>query len=684
MARRFVVLASLLFLLFSGLPYAPVTSAHGAVSTTADPFAIPAGLEPAVEFWKAIFLDYDSNQLVFFDPKNMSKIHQVVENKQGARTRRVVRSVRARLTRRGIPSHRIKVQRGISERFAAGVRRSGRYMAHMRKIFSARGLPVELTYLPLVESSFRNDARSFRGAVGMWQFMPSTGRLYMRVTRLVDERRDPLEATRAAARLLQDNYRELGTWPLAVTAYNHGRAGMRRAVRRLGTRDIVTIIRRYRGRTFKFASKNFYAEFLAAVHVMRDLERHLPHVRFDQLVRHEEISLTKRVAVSSLLRRSKVSRAELLTWNPALSRHATWIPAGYRLKAPELQGQWFRKALAGIGPMASFPHHVVSRGDTLSELARAYRTSASAIQSMNGLRSAHRLRIGQRLEIPSKSLAKRSVKRSVNRPPVRVVERPRTGSGSHHVVSRGDTLSELAKAYRTSARAIQSMNGLRSVHRLRIGQRLEIPSRSSAKRSVNRPPVRVVERPRTDSGLHHVVSRGDTLSELAKAYRTSASAIQSMNGLRSVHRLRIGQRLEIPSRSLAKRSVNRPPVRVVERPRTDSGSHHVVSRGDTLWDIARFYGTSARAIQSVNALVSVRRLRPGQRLAIPGGPSSSRSLKRVVKKPRIYHRVRRGETLSTIADRYRVSPAAIQRANSIRNRHRIRAGQRLRIPGTQS
>ena len=296
MARRFVVLASLLFLLFSGLPYTPAALARGPVTTATDPFVIPAGLKPAVEFWKAIFLDYDSDQLVFFDPRNMSKIHQVVELKQGARTRRVVRSVRARLTRRGIPSHRIKVQRGISERFAAGVRRSGRYMAHMRKIFSARGLPVELTYLPLVESSFRNDARSFRGAVGMWQFMPSTGRLYMRVTRLVDERRDPMEATRAAARLLQDNYRELGTWPLAVTAYNHGRAGMRRAVRRLGTRDIVTIIRRYRARTFKFASKNFYAEFLAAVHIMRDLERHLPHVRFDQLVRHEEISLTKRVA----------------------------------------------------------------------------------------------------------------------------------------------------------------------------------------------------------------------------------------------------------------------------------------------------------------------------------------------------------------------------------------------------
>ena len=401
--RCFLVLASLLFLLLGGLPGTPVALARDPVSAAADPFAIPGGLKPAVEFWKAIFLDYDSGKLVFFDPENMSKIHRVVKAGKGAKARPLVRSVRAQLVRRGIPSHRIKVQRGISDRFAAGVRRSGRYMAFMREIFSARGLPLELVYLPLVESSFRNDARSFRGAVGMWQFMPSTGRRYMRVTRLLDERRDPLEATRAAARLLQDNYRALGTWPLAVTAYNHGRAGMQRAVRGLGTRDIVTIIRRYRGRTFKFASKNFYAEFLAAVHVMREVDQHLPHVRFDEPERLAEISLTKRVAVSALLRHSPVSRAQLLTWNPAVSRHAKWMPAGYRLKAPERHSQSLRKALARIGPMRSFPYHVVRRGDTLSELAKVYGTSANALQSVNGLRSAHRLRVGQRLEIPGKT-----------------------------------------------------------------------------------------------------------------------------------------------------------------------------------------------------------------------------------------------------------------------------------------
>ncbi|MCY4487761.1 MAG: LysM peptidoglycan-binding domain-containing protein [Deltaproteobacteria bacterium] len=552
MTRFFVALASLFILLCSSMPYAPEASARVQASRQADPFAIPAGLEPAVKFWKKIFLEYDSTQLVFFDPRNMSRIHEVVRVKKGASTRRVIRSVRARLQRRGISSRRIKAQRGIRERFEGGVRRSGRYMEHMRKVFAARGLPVELTYLPLVESSFRNDARSFRGAVGMWQFMPGTGRRYMRVTRLVDERRDPMEATRAAARLLQENYRELRVWPLAVTAYNHGRAGMKRAVRQVGSRDIVKIIRRYRSRTFKFASKNFYAEFLAAVHIMRDVERHLPHVRFDPLVHLEEISLTKRVSVSSLLRHSRVSRAEFLKWNPALSRRAAWLPKGYRLKAPELQGQWFRKALAGIGPMSSFPYHVVSRGDTLSEIARVYGTSASAIQSINDLRSAHRLRVGQRLEIPGRSSARsRNEKRSVS-----VVDKPR----------------------------------------------------AVAKR-------RAADKPR------------------------GAQAVAD-----------------------------------------DKAVHHVVRRGDTLWDIARVHGTTARAIRSANGVQSVRRLSVGQRLEIPNRSST----KRVVKQRRLYHRVRRGETLSTIADRYRVSLAALQRANAIRDRHRIRVGQRLRIPGTQS
>ena len=379
MTRCFVVLASLLFLLFSGLPYAPVTSAHGAVSTTADPFTIPGGLKPAVEFWEG-----DLSRLRLEPARVLRSQEHGRRYTRWSRSSRVPGhgewSVRCARDSRGAASRRTgsRCSGGsvsVSQPGCGGPGATWRICARSSPPADSRWSWPTCRWS---ESSFRNDARSFRGAVGMWQFMPSTGRLYMRVTRVLDERRDPLDATRAAARLLQDNYRELGTWPLAVTAYNHGRAGMRRAVRRLGTRDIVTIIRRYRGRTFKFASKNFYAEFLAAVHIMRDLERHLPHLRFDQLVRHEEISLTKRVAVSSLLRHSRVSRAELLTWNPALSRHAAWIPAGL---SAEGAGTAESTVPQGVG------------GHWADGVVPAPRSSAEAIRFPNLQKSTARRRV---------------------------------------------------------------------------------------------------------------------------------------------------------------------------------------------------------------------------------------------------------------------------------------------------
>jgi membrane-bound lytic murein transglycosylase D len=142
----------------------------------------------------------------------------------------------------------------------------------MERIFRAEGLPLELTRLPLVESCFDVEAYSKVGAAGIWQFMPATGRLYaMDVNDSVDERRDPIASTRAAARFLRHNYEALeDSWPLAITAYNHGPAGIRRAISATGTTDIGVIVGRYDGPAFGFASRNFYAEFLAAL----DVDRH--------------------------------------------------------------------------------------------------------------------------------------------------------------------------------------------------------------------------------------------------------------------------------------------------------------------------------------------------------------------------------------------------------------------------
>lgn len=174
---------------------------------------------------------------------------------------------------------RIRVQPGQREVFARGLLRSRRYLEPVRRTLRAAGVPEMLAYLPHVESSFDPDARSRAGAVGLWQLMPETARRYLRVDARVDERRQPIRSTRAAAAYLRASYEALGSWPLAITAYNYGLNGMRRAVAATGSTDLARIIREHRSPSFGFACRNFYAEFLAAAHVAAHEQAYFPELR---------------------------------------------------------------------------------------------------------------------------------------------------------------------------------------------------------------------------------------------------------------------------------------------------------------------------------------------------------------------------------------------------------------------
>src|SRR5690606_34812377 len=173
----------------------------------------------------------------------------------------------------------VRFQLGQADRFREGIVRSGAWRDYIAATFEQMDVPVELAALPHVESSFNTYAYSKVGAAGMWQFMRSTGRRFLRIDAAVDERLDPYKATQAAARFLQQNYIVLDSWPLAVTAYNHGPGGMRRAREQLGTSDITTIVRNYNSRTFGFASRNFYVAFLAAVEIDADPQKFFGPIR---------------------------------------------------------------------------------------------------------------------------------------------------------------------------------------------------------------------------------------------------------------------------------------------------------------------------------------------------------------------------------------------------------------------
>ncbi len=167
----------------------------------------------------------------------------------------------------------LRSQTGLSNEFHSAIKRAAPYMKQMEKIFNDHRIPMELTRLVFVESMFNTKAYSKVGAAGIWQLMPNTARQFINVNHRQDERMSPLKATRVAARILLDNYRELKSWPLAIMAYNHGAAGVKRGMRSIGSHKIEHLIENYRGSRFGFASQNFYTEFLAAKNVYAKLDK---------------------------------------------------------------------------------------------------------------------------------------------------------------------------------------------------------------------------------------------------------------------------------------------------------------------------------------------------------------------------------------------------------------------------
>lgn len=233
-------------------------------------------------------------------------------------------------------SKRIRTQQGIRENFMAGIKRSYAYLQYIEELFKKEGIPVELKYLPHVESSFDPAAKSHVGAAGMWQFMRSTGRLYMKVNRTKDERFDPIASTRAAARLLKYNYEELQDWALAITAYNHGLGSMRKAKRKFGS--YMKIRENYLRRSFGFASKNFYPEFLAVVEIADSIDHYFPGLEKDPLIVFQEIELPAAVSLPRLAKKYRIDMNALTSLNPGFRRHiyngAGNVPAGYTLRLP--------------------------------------------------------------------------------------------------------------------------------------------------------------------------------------------------------------------------------------------------------------------------------------------------------------------------------------------------------------
>ena len=331
------------------------------------------GLEQRVDFWKKIYTQYGVDDVVIHDRVYVNLIYDVAtSDTQSARIADVQSALREIRSNLDMPATlspasaqildaiaaqglsptaeviddlfaNIHTQLGIKEQFRDGIIRSGRYVEKFREIMTSQGVPSELALLPLVESSFQN-VRSKAGAVGVWQFTSGTGRSYMRISSKVDERLDPVRSSEAAARLMRDNYSALGAWPIAITAYNHGRGGMQQAQKLYGS-DLPAIIDGYRGPVFGYASMNFYSEFMAAVDVYENYPEYFGELTLE---RPDSIPADR-----------PVMRASTTPAKPAAKSSA--------------------KAAA---PAAKYK---VQNGDTLWEIAQRFGTSIRTLMDKNKL-----------------------------------------------------------------------------------------------------------------------------------------------------------------------------------------------------------------------------------------------------------------------------------------------------------
>ncbi len=452
-------------------------------------FAVPEALRPAVDFWTSIYATYTTRQSVLHDSRYLQivygvldysalsgrtdgQISEAIDNGVQKERERLAAVLRRLATYKdAIPAatlsaeerrilemfaavdepdkfnqaaERIRGQRGQRDRFLLGIANVAPYIERMEQIFRARGLPADLTRLVFVESMFNLEAYSKVGASGPWQFMSATGRRYMTINQEIDERLDPILSTEAAARMLHENYTYLGNWGLAVTAYNHGVGGMRRAAAAVGSESIERIVWEHESRTFGFASRNFYAEFLAARDVYNRRQHHFGAALADypprSAVPYDEVVLPDHVAIETLTAYCGVSAAEIRALNPQLTRHVIhgrkYLPKMVPLKIPAGTSGRFVRSYAAIPRTLRFrsqrpdEFHLVRRGETLLGIAARTGMSVDQLADLNGLSSRRRIRAGQKLRVLPRGKTAVAALSGIHRPEVKVLGlAQRKGSG---------------------------------------------------------------------------------------------------------------------------------------------------------------------------------------------------------------------------------------------------------------
>jgi membrane-bound lytic murein transglycosylase D len=618
----------------------------GAPSAASELFPSYPSIEPNVLFWIEAYSNYSTADGIIHDSNNLNIIYDVIElwppEKHGSRkvNRKRIRKAKKKYKRilsklaknpatqdaeaRSIAGlfgpnagpvdfrramYNIRCQIGQRDRFVKGLIRSGAYIDKIKEIFRSEGLPEDLAYLPHVESSFNPKAYSKFGAAGIWQFTRSTGRRFMTIGYAMDERRDPLLSSKAAAKLLKQNYEKLGNWPMAITAYNHGVTGMLRAKRAKGSYE--EIFKHYRKRRFKFASRNFYAEFLAAREVAKNYGRYFGLLQLDKPLDTREVLLEGYTTITDLSRHFQVGVDTIQELNPALRppvlKNQKYVPKGYALRLPadavDEKQVASAEMLEGLYRLHQKPSRFyrVKRGDTVGEIAQMHGLKVSELIIANNLDSRATIYINQNLRLP---LPGEKLERVETTPQIT----PQLASASQ---AQPKEVAVLPPEHKESP-----FEGKTKVSDLPVTPAVVVGNLE-------------VEHTLTEHGRQIGVIRvelEETLGHYADWLGVPTWAIRRLNGFPYGKMLRIHQKVKIPLDNVSREQFEQARIEFHQELQEDFfGAYKIesvqiyrVKRGDSIWTLCNdVFNLPLWLVKKYNPDVDFYNLRQAQKLAIP-------------------------------------------------------------------